>query len=50
MKNLPMQEAKSKMVACFGSLGFSSLLCFFSSFPLFTFCWQWEPLLGAAIG
>ncbi|KAJ6994026.1 hypothetical protein NC653_016984 [Populus alba x Populus x berolinensis] len=31
MKNLPMQEAKSKTVACFGSLGFSSLLCFFRS-------------------
>jgi hypothetical protein len=31
MKNLPVQEAKSKTVACFGSLGFSSLLCFFRS-------------------
>lgn len=32
MKNLPVQGAKSKTVACFGSLGFSSLLWFFSSF------------------
>jgi hypothetical protein len=31
MKNLPVQEAKLKTVACFGSLGFSSLLCFFRS-------------------
>ena len=31
MKKLPVQEAKSKTVACFGSLGFSSLLCFFRS-------------------
>ncbi|KAJ6969909.1 hypothetical protein NC653_034465 [Populus alba x Populus x berolinensis] len=42
MKNLPVQEAKSKTVACFGFLGFSSLLCFFSSFPflgrLFSLC------------
>jgi len=42
MKNLPVQEAKLKMVACFGSLGFSSLLCFFSSFTflgrLFSLC------------
>jgi len=26
MKNLPVQEAKSETLACFGSLGFSSLL------------------------
>ncbi|KAJ6915346.1 hypothetical protein NC651_017371 [Populus alba x Populus x berolinensis] len=42
MKSLPMQEAKSKTVACFGSLGFSSLLCFFLSFTflgrLFSLC------------
>jgi len=32
MKNLPVQEATSKIMTCFGSLGFSSLLKFFSSF------------------